>query len=794
MKLGMEDLKKQLKKNPRDAQVNRALASQYLEQGNYKEALKLYKYCASVAPVSVPQILIDFEEALVLDINNVAARLGLVEFYLSQGKVPDAILELEELVEISPESAHVYNLLGRIYLKIGNADSAISFLEKATDVGKGDPALLESLATAYLDKERYFEAASLYEQLLRTDPSSMRVLRTLCVLYNKTGDHTAAAKKWIDILARDPEVLTEAYEKLEELGKLSPNNPAVIESLALVYVRSLKPDKAVEQIARLVDLIPGSLDKAIAMLKDLLDTYPDNISAIQLMASNLVKKGSYSEAAELYDKIIKIDSGATERCIIGYKSIIAAYPDQAMAHQSLADIYFARGDFKNALAEYKLVLRMNPAETVEIEKKVREILKANPKALDALQLLAETLYSNSDFRKAISLAEEIVQKDQKNTDALIVLGESYLKIDLPGKAKESYWQALQVLPFDKNLHERYRDISEKELAREVSAVRSKIDQDPWRIGLNLDLARLLYKKGALDDAVRALQNAIRDASRAAQSHILMGMIFKEQGRFDLALQQFEKIFEFRNLEDADNEKTARAHIGSCHEAIGETGKAISKYDEILSSDLSFGNLKTRIEYLNQVNSSSLRNKCLGLFFADLTGENLRAVFGPDARRLRTNQDEDLTLMSFGQGTNNEGIELYLKGRAKAAEEKFILAGQLDTALIPAKNNIAVIGMVSGAFDSAYAALSSSVAEYKGHPVFHNNMGVYWLVKGELDKAEKDFKSSLKSDKDFSLGNMNMGDLLMKRSAVKEAVAYYKKIGQFDPLYEIAQRKLSYWFV
>ena len=114
MKLGMEDLKKQLKKNPRDAQVNRALASQYLEQGNYKEALKLYKYCASVAPVSVPQILIDFEEALVLDINNVAARLGLVEFYLSQGKVPDTILELEELVEFSPESAHVYNLLGRI--------------------------------------------------------------------------------------------------------------------------------------------------------------------------------------------------------------------------------------------------------------------------------------------------------------------------------------------------------------------------------------------------------------------------------------------------------------------------------------------------------------------------------------------------------------------------------------------------------------------------------------------------------------------------------------------------------
>jgi len=784
--LGLEEAKKQLRRNPKDPLLNLNVGACYLDSGNFKEALRFFQISATVSPRIIPDVVISFEKYLCRDIKNVQARLALVDFYLSQNDIDSAILELEDLVEIAPETARVYNMLGRIYLKLGRIDGAISLLEKAMEAGKFDESLMDSLAGAYIEKERYADAILLYEKLILSGPSAKRFLRTLIELYMRMSNYESAALKCAQMLTDDPEVVSEATEKLEEIARLTPNSPVVHEQLSQVYARSLKPAKAVIELSRVIKLDPKKTEDVTAALRHILQTYPDNIDAMFLLAQCLTKTGGYSEAVELFNSLAQMDPSLSEKCIEGYKKIISVYPEQSLAHKSLGDSYFEKGSMKEAMSEYMAVLRLDPSESSNIEKKCRDILKSNPGMMDACLVMAESFLGAGDNRKAITLVEELLQKDKDNFDAYRILGDAYFNIDVLNRSKEALRSALRLSPYDLVLQKKYQTICEKELDKEISLLRNKIQQDPWRIGLNLDLARLLYKRGSLEAAVRSLQSALRDSTRAVPSHRLMGVIFKEQGRFDLAKAQFEKMLEYKS-DDPEAERIAMSQIGSCLEAFGRTSEAVSLYEKVLSEDMEFEGLTFRVKYLNNTNPSSVRNKSL----AAVLGTSVKAIWGRDGRRHRTT-DDDLTMLSFGEGQNNSGFEKFLAERLKEAEDDFVLAGQLDSQLLCSTNNLGVSYLRNSENEKALSCFSGLLIEDSGNPVFLNNLAVAYAAKNDLENAEKKLQAALKADKDLNAANYNYAYILLAKGDIKSAVQYFKKIGQNDPLYEMVQRKFYYW--
>jgi tetratricopeptide (TPR) repeat protein len=784
----LDEAKKNLKKDPKDARLNRMMGAAFLKHGNYKESLRYFQLSTIFSPRIVPDILVDFEEHITENIENVQARLALVDFCILLGDIDSAILELEELVELSPETAAIYNKFGRLYLKIGKVDGAISLLEKALETGKIDENLLESLAGAYMEKERYADAASLYEKIVGLKPSSKRALRALGELYIRLTNHESAALRFSQMLDDDPEVVSEVTEKLEELARISPNSTFIHEQLADVYMKTLKPSKAVIELSRVLKLEPARISSVVSSLRRLLQTYPDERDAMQLLAQCLIDQGSYSESAEIFRSLEKMDPELAERCSQGYGRILEKYPGQALARKSLGDLCFSKGNVKEAMSHYMSVLRLDSSESQEIEKKCREILKANPQMIEPCLVLAESFLVAGDSRKAITLAEELVQKDSGNFDAFRILAEAYTKIEILNRAKEALRSALKISPFDEDLQSKFRQVSEKELDREISVVRSKIQQDPWRIGLNLDLARLLFKRGSLDAAARALQNALKDATRAVASHRLMGVIFKEQGRYDLATAQFEKMLEYKT-DDPDAEKISWSQAASCKEAFGLIPEAVALYEKVVSQDMEFESLSSRIKYLNNTNPSSVRNKALAAVI-DLDTGTIKAVWGRDGRRHRSD-DEDLMSVTFGQGHNNSGFDKFMKEKVKEAEDDFILASQLDPGLFAAHNNLGVVYLKNKDAEKARLVFSNLMIEDPAHPVYLNNLGILQALKGDLESAAKSFGSALKSDKEFSAANYNLSQILLKNGSVKEALEHFRKIKACDPLYESSQRRVYY---
>ena len=794
MEFLIEDIKKALKKDPRDPQAHKDLGGYFLMRGSYKEAVKEYKIAWGISPRVFADIVNTFEYAIQQDLDNIPVRLGLVEYYLGIGELEDAIIELEELVDIAPEMAVIYNLLGKIYLKLGRIDGAIDLLEKAMRAGKGEASLLESLASAYIERERYADAIALYEELLKNSPSSKQVLRTLTELYKRVNDPGSAANLVSKMAGDDPEVLNEASEKLEAIVQQSPQNPVARLKLADIYFRSMKPEDSVEQLCQALKIEPSSNDEVIVMLRKALPTYPENRNIMLQLAKCLVTKGTFSEAAELYNRIFTADPSLADTCIEGHLAIIASYPDQAISHKSLAEAYLAKGQTEKALEEYAVVVKLNPEEIEETEKKCREILKQDPGMLKALLVLAQSYLSGGECRKAIAIAEEYLEKAKPAPEAYLILGEAYFKLNIYNRSCESYKAALKLAPYDEKVMRQYRSASEKETDLEISLVKAKVEQDSWRVALNIDLAKVLLKRNSLEAAIRHLQSSLRDATRAHIAHRIMGRIFMEQGSFDMAKVQFEKSLESKNVDDEDLVNESRACLGSAYEAMGEVQKALSCYEAVMASNIDFGDLSKRVKVLSQTNPLSTRNRSAALVFSSEGRKDPVAVWGRDIRKSRSADEDDLTSMSFGQDQNNKGFTQMVKGHIKAAEGEFLLASQLDAKLTPALNNLAAINIIDGQIESALPRLLEAVGEDAGNAAYRNNLGVYYMLKEDLDASEKEFKACLKHDKDFGAANINLGDLEIKRKNIKEAIAHYKRIGRFDPLFEIASRRLQYWAV
>ncbi len=787
-----EAIKKALKKDPRDPLAHRDLGGYLLLKGSYREAAKEFKLASSFAPRMFSDAVNAFELAIQKDLENIDIRLGLVEYYLSVGELEDAVMELEELVEIAPETAVIYNLLGKIYLKLGRIDGAIELLEKAMKAGKGEDSLLEALASAYIERERYTEAISLYEQLIENKPGSVQAARTLTELYERIKAPGKAAALILKMAGEDPETIAEACEKLEAIVKQWPKDPGVRLVLAEVYFRSLKPEEGSSQVSLALEADPTCNEVSISLLKKSLPSYPENRSIMLQLAKCLVSKGSFSEAAELYNRLFKADPLLADTCIDGHLSIVKAYPDQAISHRSLAEIYLFKEQTEKALEEYAAVARLDPAETDEIEKKCRDLLRQDPKMTKALIVLSQSFLSGGECRKAIAMAEEYLQKGKPLADAYLILGQAYHKLNIYNRAGESFRSALKLAPYDRSIQERYRASSEKETDIEISSVKAKVEQDSWRVALNIDLAKVLLKKRNFEAAIRHLQNSLKDTTRAHLAHKLMGQAFKEQGFFEMAKVQFEKALEAKAPDSEGSVNEARALLGSCYEAMGDVQRALACYEAVLACDIGLGDISKRVELMGQANPASVRNKAAALVFALDDLEKPIALWARDLRRSRLSDDEDLTSMSFGQDQNNKGFDRLLKGHLKAAEEEFLLASQLDAGLYPALNNLAAINIMSKELDSALPRLFEVSSQDAGSPAYRNNLGVCYLLKGDLSSAEKEFKAALKNDKEFGPAILNLGDLEMKRNKIKEALTYYKKIGRFDPLFETASRRLQYW--
>jgi superkiller protein 3 len=287
-------------------------------------------------------------------------------------------------------------------------------------------------------------------------------------------------------------------------------------------------------------------------------------------------------------------------------------------------------------------------------------------------------------------------------------------------------------------------------------------------------------------AIRQLQLAQKDAASAGEASSLLGDIYRSEGSYELALDQYNRALPLAKDELALN---LRFKLGTVYEAQGQVRKAIKIYESIRQEEVEFGNLGTRIKQLKATPLFSMRYPSLQMVIFEYGQKEIIALWARGAASHGRNKEE--INVSFGQEHNQAGFDFFMKGMFPAAREEFLLATQLDRQFGVALNNLAITLAKEGKFEEARIRLNEALQVEPASAVFYNNLGVVCLLSEKTDLAVKSLEKSFALDGTASALWINLGDLYYLKKEAPKAIELYRKAGQFDPLSDLAGRRLLY---
>ncbi|MFH0905148.1 MAG: tetratricopeptide repeat protein [bacterium] len=130
----------------------RAQADEYFEQGELKQAEKLYLKLLEKEP----------EDATLYN------KLGLI--YLADKNYKDAKAALKQALKLEPENDTFHNNLGLLFYELEDYENAIEAYEKSISINDKIASRLVNLGLAYFMNKKYRKAADCYERGLILEP------------------------------------------------------------------------------------------------------------------------------------------------------------------------------------------------------------------------------------------------------------------------------------------------------------------------------------------------------------------------------------------------------------------------------------------------------------------------------------------------------------------------------------------------------------------------------------------------------------------------------------------------
>ena len=168
----------------------------YIEKGEYSEAIKLYNILIETLPDDV----------------EIHYLRGILNHKI--GEFNEAIKDYDFLIKNEAADAKIFNNLGSIYASKREYREAKKWFARAI---KEDSRLVEAynnIADILLQAGDYKYAIAEYKRVIKLDPHNIEALYNLGVIYMKKGNYVLAKKQWEKVLEIQPED-NEAKNSLE---------------------------------------------------------------------------------------------------------------------------------------------------------------------------------------------------------------------------------------------------------------------------------------------------------------------------------------------------------------------------------------------------------------------------------------------------------------------------------------------------------------------------------------------------------------------------------------------------
>lgn len=398
--------------------------------------------------------------------------------YLAKENYDKAIIEIRNALQIDPNLAEAYYLLGEVETKRGNLSQAYGAFARAAELDPENLKAQIALTRLYLVGNDVAKAAETAEFILARRPGDPEARLVKASILSRQGNDQAALKQASDILSANPGQAEaaafvavicvklgqtqRAIDVLQRAVEVDPKkNVALRQKLAEIYATENQIDKAEAQLREMIAAEPDNLrhrvllsqflertnqgDKAEAALREVVTADPDDPQRYLLLAEFVARhKGPVQGEKELVTSIKLLSdemslrfalaglyesTRQTDKAANTYRAIIkesGKKPDGLKARNQLAQMLFAQG------------------RTEDVEPLIDEVLAKNPRDNDALILQGQLRMSKQDAAGAINSYRSVLKDQPENSEVYGLLAQAYLGNKEPVLAEETFRKAVET--------------------------------------------------------------------------------------------------------------------------------------------------------------------------------------------------------------------------------------------------------------------------------------------------------------------------------------------------------------
>jgi tetratricopeptide (TPR) repeat protein len=531
-------------------------------------------------------------------------------------------------------------------------------------------------------------------------------------------------------------------------------------------------------------LASGQVELAWKAFQQALRINPTNLEALDYMGDIQERMGQLDAAAETYLKVGNVYAAQNnfDAAIEAWVRATSLASGQINAHQKIADALAQQGRIRPAAREYlKLAAiyqrRGDTERMTEHINAAQELIPNDPGVIAALEaaqegtkiqpdLVTDTPPEpelDSDFDDGFFGDDPFKEEDLFEEDDLFTFDEPEMRRMPPGGLAEGARQEamgeLANLVFEYSDHPGTKLImqaldfqSRDSLHEATNSYRQAINRGARHAAVHFNLGLLYKEQGLLNDAIEILKTAAQDQKYGIASQFVLGEIYNNAGDLSLAVRHYIEALKLIDLQTVSGERSYE---------LAQT------YDKLAQS------------YATQVEANKIRQFVIALqnFFAK--GDWEQKVYEARQRMNKVAEDGDtMSLAEFLETPETEVVvttlavtgELMKGNMLLTASEECLRAIQKAPSFLPLHSRLADILLKQDRTDQAITKYLYIASVYQ--------------MRSQPDQAVNVFQKVLKLAPMDVTVRSKLIDLYISQDNLEQALEQYLVLA--DSYYQLAQ--------